>query len=292
MLNLRFQDEITPGTKEALDASERHRETPLAEHGNDAAHTRCVSCLMRNICMAAGLDARELARMNSVVQSGRMVRQGERLYRAGDQFRCLYAIRTGSFKTVVLPERGKEYIAGFYMAGDALGMEGICHEAYRCDAVALEDSAVCVIPFQLLEALCREVVPLQRGLHKMFSAEIVRESHQMLLLGSLSAEQRVAAFLLGLSERYRERGYSATSFVLRMTREDIGSFLGLTLETVSRTLSRFQQESLISVRGKSIQLLDPEALAARQGEVQHGSAPRRLSPRAGSARLVSGCIGR
>lgn len=209
-----------------------------------------------------------MAWMNRVVQGWRLVRQGERLYRSGDAFHCLYVIRTGSFKTVVLPLRGKEYISGFYMAGDSIGLDGIYQDAYRCDAVALEDSAVCLMPFPMLAALCRETESLQRGLHKLFSAEILRASQQMFLLGSLSAEQRVTAFLLGISERYRERGYSATSFVLRMTREDIGSFLGLTLETVSRALSRFQQERLISVHGRSIQLLDLGGLEMRQ------SAPR------------------
>nr|WP_244222856.1 helix-turn-helix domain-containing protein [Cupriavidus lacunae] len=234
-----------------------------AEQAPSHARTRCATCMMRSICMAASLEASEVARLDNVVQSWRSVRQGERLYRAGDPFRSIYAVRVGSFKTVVAPARGKETISGFFMAGDSLGMDGICLETHNCDAIALEDSVVCVIPFHLLEALCREIKPLQRQLHKMLSAEIVRESRQMMLLGSTSAEQRVAAFLLSVSARYRERGYSATSFVLRMTREDIGSFLGVTLETVSRTLSKFQQEGLLTVQGKSIELLNLDALDAR-----------------------------
>ncbi|MBP0630766.1 MULTISPECIES: fumarate/nitrate reduction transcriptional regulator Fnr [unclassified Cupriavidus] len=236
--------------------------TPAGQVSCDS-RARCTSCMMRNICMAASLEAGEMARLDTVVQGWRSVKQGERLYRAGDPFRSLYAIRAGSFKTVVSPERGKETISGFYMAGDSIGMDGVCQESHNCDAIALEDSVVCVIPFHLLEALCREIKPLQRQLHKMFSAEIVRESRQMTLLSNMSAEQRVAAFLLNVSARYRERGYSATSFVLRMTREDIGSFLGVTLETVSRTLSKFQQEGLLTVQGKSIELINLDALDAR-----------------------------
>lgn len=231
---------------------------------------QCEHCTIRNLCMAAGLSAAEAARMSETVQSWRHVRQGACLYRAGDPFSCLYTIRTGSFKTVFLPAWGKAYISGFYMAGDALGMDGICQESYRCDAIALEDSVVCVLSFHLLEALCREITSLQHGLHRMFSAEIVRESHQMMLLGNMSAEQRVAAFLLSVSERHRERGYSGTAFVLRMTREDIGSFLGLTLETVSRALSAFQQDGLVAVQGKAIELLNPNALAACQHSRQRG----------------------
>lgn len=245
-------------------ALSRREDETFAEPAPDPARARCTTCMMRNICMAASLEAGEMSRLDSVVRSWRSVKQGERLYRAGDPFRSLYAVRVGSFKTVVAPERGKETISGFYMAGDSIGMDGVCQETHNCDAIALEDSVVCVIPFHQLEALCREIKPLQRHLHKMFSAEIVRESRQMMLLGNnMSAEQRVAAFLLNVSARYRERGYSATSFVLRMTREDIGSFLGMTLETVSRTLSKFQQEGLLTVQGKSIELLNLDALDAR-----------------------------
>ncbi|QBY55780.1 fumarate/nitrate reduction transcriptional regulator Fnr [Cupriavidus oxalaticus] len=227
------------------------------------AGARCANCMMRHICMAASLEADDVERLDRVMQGWRTIRQGERLFRAGDPFRSLYAVRAGSFKTMVTPERGKEQISGFYMAGDAIGMDGICEETHTSDAIALEDSVVCVIPYHLLEALCREIKPLQRQLHRMLSAEIVREASQMMLLGNMSAEQRVANFLLSISARHRERGYSATSFVLRMTREDIGSYLGVTLETVSRTLSKFQQEGLLAVRGKSVELLNLDALDAR-----------------------------
>ncbi|QUN32010.1 helix-turn-helix domain-containing protein (plasmid) [Cupriavidus sp. KK10] len=263
MFDLHTEDDAACGATEMFVVFERRHETQAAPQAPGDARARCTNCMLGNLCMAASLEAGDMARLDSVVQGWRSVKQGERLYRAGDPFRSLYAVRAGSFKTVVAPERGKEIISGFYMAGDTIGMDGVCQEIHNCDAIALEDSVVCVIPFHLLEALCREIKPLQRQLHKMFSAEIVRESRQMMLLGNLSAEQRVAAFLLSVSARYRERGYSATSFVLRMTREDIGSFLGVTLETVSRALSRFQQEGLLTVQGKSIELLNLDALDAR-----------------------------
>ncbi|TDF67220.1 helix-turn-helix domain-containing protein [Cupriavidus sp. L7L] len=233
---------------------------------------QCSSCALRHICMVSALDEKEVARLSGVVLNWRTLRQGQALYRAGDPFHSVYALRSGSFKTVLSHQSGREYVSGFFLPGETLGVDGIATEQHTCDAVALEDSAVCVIPFHLLEALCREVKPLQLHVHKMLSAEIVREAGQRLLLGNLTAEQRVAAYLLDISARFERRGYSATDFTLRMTREEIGSYLGLTLETVSRTLSRFQQEGMIRVHGKQITLCDPEALDACWGQ---GTVPAR-----------------
>jgi len=227
------------------------------------ANAQCSTCMFRHLCMASNLDSADLARLDDVVYNWRTVRQGQALYRAGDPFQSIYAVRSGSFKTVMSHESGREYISGFFLPGETVGLDGISGESHAYDAIALEDSAVCVIPFHLLEALCREIKSLQQRVHRILSAEIVRETGQMMLLGNLSAEQRVAAFLLNISSRLRSRGYSATEFTLRMTREDIGSYLGMTLETVSRTLSRFQQEGMIRVQIKQITLLDPKALAAR-----------------------------
>ena len=284
MLHLRLQGQA--GRDEGQACATPDDDATAETMPPECGEVRCAQCRIRHLCVASGLEVGPPDAVNRAVQGWRLVRQGERLYRSGDLFHSLYAIRTGSFKTVVLPERGKEYIAGFYMAGDAIGLDGISQDIYRCDAVALEDSVVCVMPFQALEMLCRETGALQRGLHRIFSAEILRASRQMFVLGSLSAEQRVAAFLLDMAARQRERGYSGTSFVLRMTREDIGSFLGLTLETVSRALSRFQHQQLILVRGKAIQLLDPDGLEMRPRRARHGYGGACPAPRdAGRTRL-------
>ena len=141
-----------------------------------------------------------------------------------------------------------------------LGLDGIGTDRHTCDAVALEDSQICVIPYGQLESLSREFTDLQRQFHKIMSREIVRDHGMMLLLGSMRAEERLALFLLNLAERYRRRGYSSTEYVLRMTREEIGSYLGLKLETVSRLFSRFQGEGLIQIQGRAVKLLDPIAL--------------------------------
>ncbi|WP_454763884.1 fumarate/nitrate reduction transcriptional regulator Fnr [Cupriavidus campinensis] len=222
--------------------------------------SQCSSCAMRRLCIAASLTDAEAERLDTVITTWRTVAKGDVLLRAGDPFRNLYMVRSGSFKSVTSHASGREHITAFFLPGDTLGLDGICQEYLESDVMALEDSTVCVVPFALLETLCREVKGLQKQFHRMLSAEIVREAELLLLVGSMPAEQRIAAFLLNISRRLRARGFSPTDFTLRMTREDIGNYLGMKLETVSRTFSRFQREGLIRVQGKRIILLDPEAL--------------------------------
>jgi CRP/FNR family transcriptional regulator, anaerobic regulatory protein len=155
---------------------------------------------------------------------------------------------------------GREQVTGLSLAGEALGLDGMSDDRHACSATALEDSTVCIIPYPALKTLCREVGSMQERLHKLMGEQIVREAAQMMVLGSLSADERVAAFLLDVSERNARRGYSSAEFNLRMTREDMGSYLGTTLETVSRTLSRFQKRGLIDAQGKFIRILDLEGL--------------------------------
>ncbi len=192
----------------------------------------------------------------------RRVRRGEYLYRYGAPFVTLFRIRAGSFKSVLLTEDGREQVTGFHMGGDVLGLDGIGADTYTGDAIALEDSEVVEIAFSELDALATRDPGLQRELFRMLAAEIQRERALMLLLGSMRAEERLAAFLINLSQRMATRGFSASRFVLRMTREEIGSMLGLKLETVSRILSRFQAEGLISVRNREIGITCLSALRA------------------------------
>ena len=243
-----------------LHASPAPTQRPGAERARTKDPLRCTSCSMRAICMPQGLTADELQRIEALICPSRTIRQGETIYRADDAFQNIYAVRAGSFKTVVMHRDGREHVTGFHLAGDSLGLDGVCFGRHSCDAVALEDSKVCIIPFHRLEAMCREVKALQQHVHRMMGGEIVRESSQMMLLGTMSAEQRVATFLLNLSDRLRKRGYSAAEFHLRMTREEIGSYLGIKLETVSRMLSRFQREGLLDTRGKNIRILNHEGL--------------------------------
>ena len=195
----------------------------------------------------------------------RRVRLGEFLYRSGTPFHSLYVVRSGMFKSIVLDAEGREQVTGFQMVGEVLGLDGIEKEICQSNAVALEDSEVWEIPFSRLEALCRQDSGMQRMFHRLMSREIQRDYLMMLLLGSMSAEERLAAFLVNLSQRLTARGYSATRFILRMSRREIGSFLGLTLETVSRVFSRLQREGLIRAELKAVELVDIERLHAMVG---------------------------
>ncbi len=201
-----------------------------------------------------------MAELENLASLKRAYRRGDYLYRRGAKFRSLYAIRTGFFKTQVLHEDGFEQVTGFQMVGEIIGMDAISSESHTCDAVALEDSEVCELPFSKLEALSRKLPSLQRHVHKIMSREIVRDHGIMLLLGTMRAEERLAAFLLNLSQRFDARGYSPLVFQLRMTRQEIGNYLGLKLETVSRTLSSFQEAGFITVRNKMVEILDLKTL--------------------------------
>lgn len=227
--------------------------------------TACSSCNLRELCLPLGLDARQLESIDELVYTRRKIRRGESLFRTNDDFRSLYAVRSGFFKTRLAAADGRDQVTGFQMAGEILGMDGIGSDRHICDAVALEDSEVCVIPYAKLEELSHRFPLLSHHFHKVMSREIVRDHGVMLLLGSRRAEERLAAFLLNLSQRFTVRGLSASEFYLRMTREEIGSYLGLKLETVSRAFSRFQDEGLVSVQQKHIRIRNIPGLKALLG---------------------------
>ena len=226
-----------------------------------ACKAACSTCNLREICLPVGLTQTELEHIDTRLVAGRRkVARGEMLYKAGDRFDAVYAIWTGFFKSCISSKDGRDQVTGFQMGGELLGLDGISSGRHEVDAIALEDSQVCVIPYGQLQALSVEVASLQQQFHKIMSREIVREHGVMLLLGSMYAEERVAAFLLNLTHRLRSRGFSASSLLLRMTREEIGSFLGLKLETISRTLSKFQAKGLLFVRNRQVQITDPVGL--------------------------------
>jgi CRP/FNR family transcriptional regulator len=210
--------------------------------------------------MPLGLNESEMERVDEVVATRRKVTRGDNLFRNGDKFNALFAIRTGFFKTRISSEDGRDQVTGFQMAGEIIGLDGIVSDHHTCDAVALEDAEVCVMPFDRIEELSREITSLQRHVHKIMSREIVRENGVMLLLGSMRAEERLAAFLLNLVQRLHARGFSQSELVLRMTREEIGSYLGLKLETVSRTFSKFVEDGIVEVKQRHVRILNPNAL--------------------------------
>jgi CRP/FNR family transcriptional regulator len=237
-----------------------------------ALRIACSNCNLRELCLPVGLSSEEMSRIEQLVATRRKLRRGENLFRNGDRFESLYAVRLGFLKSTLTSSDGHEQVTGFHMAGEIVGLDGISADSHTCDAIALEDTEVCVIPFDRIEEYSQTMPALQSHLHKVMSREIVREHGVMLLLGSMRAEERLAAFLLNLSQRFEARGYSRSEFVLRMTRAEIGSFLGLKLETVSRCLSRFSQDGLIDVEQKHIRLTDVEGLRGVVGAGSHAGA--------------------
>jgi CRP/FNR family transcriptional regulator len=227
-----------------------------------AIKVACSNCNLRELCLPMGLNSDELTKLDNIVSSRRRIKRGTSLFSVGDPFTSLYAVRSGFFKTCITTPDGRDQVTGFQMTGEIIGLDGIVNERHACDAVALEDAEVCVMPFDQVEALSREFTTLQSHVHKILSREIVRDHSVMLLLGSMRAEERLAAFLLNLVQRLHARGFSQSELVLRMTREEIGSYLGMKLETVSRTFSKFVDEGIIEVKQRYVRIMNTQALQA------------------------------
>jgi CRP/FNR family transcriptional regulator len=206
------------------------------------------------------MNVEDTHRLSAIVPQRIRIKKGAALFHAGDPLRSLYAVRLGFFKTTICSEDGREQLTGFQMGGELLGIDAISNNVHVCDAIALEDSEVCPIQFNQLERLSRELPSLQYNLNRILSREIVRDHEMLLLMGNLNAEERLAAFLLNLSNRMAARGYSPTAFVLRMTREDIGSYLGLRLETICRAIGYLRDNAIVRISGRAVEILDVKQL--------------------------------
>lgn len=221
---------------------------------------QCANCNLRELCLPCAIADSDLQRLDEFKFARRKIKMGQPLYREGENFKCIYAVRSGTFRSnLVLPD-GREQVNGFYMAGEVMGLDAIAYGTHASTATALEDADACAIPYADLSQLAVGNSILYQVIGRMMSREILREHSLMLLLGSMNAEERLAAFLLNMSHRLKARGYSASEFHLRMSRADIGSYLGLTLETVSRTFSAFQQLRLLEVDKRHIRVLDLDRL--------------------------------
>lgn len=220
----------------------------------------CSSCNLRELCLPMGLNADEMVKLDRVISTRKRIKRGQALFNVGDKFTSLFAVRSGFFKTCVTTADGRDQVTGFQMTGEIIGMDGIVSDHHSCDAIALEDAEVCIMPFDQVEELSREFTTLQHHVHKILSREIVRDHSVMLLLGSMRAEERLAAFLLNLVQRLHARGFSQSEFVLRMTREEIGSYLGMKLETVSRTFSKFVEDGIIDVKQRYVHIKNVDGL--------------------------------
>lgn len=223
----------------------------------------CRRCGLASRCLPQGLDDETLATFAAAVKRRRVAHRGEHLFFQDEPSETLYLLRSGSVKVYTVDADGEEQVLGFYLPGDVFGLDALRAGRHLGGAVALETVNVCELPFQQLAQLGDLAAVLQR---RMFSSEIGRDYGLLQLLGKKSAEQRLGGFLLQLSERYAERGYSAREFLLTMSRQDIGDHLGLALETVSRVLTRLQRRGVIAIDRRRVRIRDTAALAVLAGE--------------------------
>jgi CRP/FNR family transcriptional regulator, anaerobic regulatory protein len=261
MVDVAFQDSrqavLHPQAIGFARRSAQETRPPFAVHQQAAA---CLDCRLQPICLAAELRGEEWEAPASIVTKRTRIPKREKLYRIGDRFQGFFTIRLGSFKTETVTDGGHGQIIGFHLPGELLGTDGPATNHHECEATALEDSEVCMIATEQLETLGPSLPALDRCLQRLMSREIAHNHREMMLLGTLGAGERLATFLLSLSRRYAERGFSASEFVLRLRRDEIGSLLGLALETVSRLFSRFERAGLIEVEKKNVRLLDRAGL--------------------------------
>jgi CRP/FNR family transcriptional regulator len=239
----------------------------------------CQECSLNEICLPVGVVSDDLQRLDDIIDRKRPIARGDHLFRSGDVFQSLYAVRAGSLKTYTTSEDGQEQVMGFHLPGELVGLDAIADGNHPLSAKALETTSVCEIPFVQLESLSAQLPSLQHQLLRVMSQEIRKDEQNMVVLGQKSAEERLAAFLIGLSERFQRRGFSPKQFNLSMSRGDIGNYLGLALETVSRLFTRFQSEGLLRVDRKHIELLDREKLFAYSGAQCDEQQPQKSSGR-------------
>ncbi|WP_018953645.1 fumarate/nitrate reduction transcriptional regulator Fnr [Thioalkalivibrio sulfidiphilus] len=239
----------------------------------------CSNCSLHDLCIPMGVSDQELDALERIINRRRPLQRGEYLYRPGDRMQALYAVRAGSVKTSSISDDGLEQVTGFHLPGELLGLDAISDGIHPCTARALETTSVCEIPYDRLEDLAGQVPGLQRQLFRIMSREIQFDEHLMTLLGKKSSEARLAAFLLSLSKRFGERGFSRQEFNLTMSRNDIANYLGLAVETVSRLFTRFQQLGLLEVNRKLVQLIDMEGMHQMAGA--HGAESLEKGSRGG-----------
>ncbi len=222
----------------------------------------CQKCSLYQLCLPMGLEEGDLNKLDQIIQRRRPVEKGEFLYRIGDPFSAVYAIRAGSLKTFTTNQEGHEQIIGFHLPGELLGMDAISREIHTCSAQALETVSVCEIPFERLESLSHEIPGLQHHLLSLMSEELQHEHCHLAVLAKATVESRLASFLTQLSERFKARGFSATEFNLSMSRNDIANLLGMAVETISRLFTQFQDQGLLKVERKHVHILDSASLHA------------------------------
>jgi CRP/FNR family transcriptional regulator len=224
-----------------------------------AVKHRCATCSLSELCLPLGLSKDDVGRLERLIEPRGPLHADEHVYRVGDPFRAIYAVRSGYLKTYLIDDAGHEQVLGFHLPGELVGLDAIYPERHQCNAVALDTASICELPFHQVEVLAASIPSLQHSLLRLMSKEL-GESHGF--AGDLSAEERLAAFLLSLANRLKARGFSATRLTLAMPRRDIANYLALATETVSRVFTRFEKDGLIHVDRREVMLLDLERLNA------------------------------
>jgi len=225
----------------------------------------CHDCSMGTLCIPFTLNTHELDQLDEIIERKKPIQKSETVFKSGDPLRSLFAIRSGTIKSYTITEQGDEQITGFHLAGDVIGFDGIHSQFHQSFAQALETAMVCEIPYNTLDELTGTMPKLRQQIMRLMSNEIQSDQEMILLLSKKNAEERLAAFISNLAQRFGSRGFSPREFRLTMTRGDIGNYLGLTVETISRLLGRFQKSKLIEVKGKYITILDIDALSELAG---------------------------
>ncbi len=222
----------------------------------------CHNCRMSALCLPLALDVGSLDRIETVIDRGRPLHKNQFIFHAGDRFESLYAIRSGAVKSYCTSDDGSEQVTGFYLPGEIFGWDGIDSGNHKNTTLALQTTALCEIPFARFEELSQNVPQLQQHFMRLMAKEITADQELITLLAKSSAEERVASLLISLSNRLKRQHLSATRFRLPMSRADIGNYLGLTVETVSRVFSRFQSFDLIRCDKKEIEIINLPSLSA------------------------------
>lgn len=227
----------------------------------------CQSCSFSHLCLPVSLNKSELDSLDDIIERKKPLHKNDKLVSAGDSFKSLFAVRSGSFKSYVSDKDGVEQIIGFHFPGDIVGFDALKDNKHQSFTQALETAMVCELPYETLDTMSVKFPKLRQQIMRFMSAEIKHDHDLMMLLSKRSAEERLLHFLSHLSQRFEERGFSAKQFNLSMTRNEIGNYLGLTVETISRLLTRFQKEALINVEGKLITILDLNGVYQRLPDI-------------------------
>lgn len=237
----------------------------------DKLKITCANCSLRELCIPQGMKIEEVEKINSIIERKKPVHKNDYLFRAGDTNRALYAVMSGSVKTLVDNPNGDEQIVGFHLPGELLGLDGFQGDSHTCSAVALETSSVCEFPLESLDTICHDVPSIQYAMRRIMGKEVSKDHAMLLLLGRMSAEEKLASFLISLSKRMEQRHWKPTEFNLTMPRQDIANYLGLAVETVSRLFAHLQEdEKIIEVDRRRVNILDMDRLRAIVGDVESG----------------------